>query len=318
MNIFEGYKIISSHSFDLNGTTVTRDLDSRKEFSEVYHITHFPAAKELIESGRIITQLIKDKSKLNGQDIKVVWLSPNDWYNGSLYGNVRFSYDFNDLIEDKKFYSVEVMDQYEPTACRILITNKNYIRNPLLSPYDPRAEYAGPWYIDQTGQNYYHKSYNIEFMFDSEFNINDALKIDFVNHHPDFCNINRTTLCPDIDVKGELIKTLLTCYLISNDIKLGNLSLNKDAAEGDPIQITHVLNYVLSRINKKQSFKEDKTFSKDSKIQLCKSILKLISEKEYDAAVNLSEKLNSYEDLENIMRELFAKYFEVDSSELYL
>uniref|UniRef100_UPI00288B1547 hypothetical protein n=1 Tax=Xanthomonas sp. WCS2017Cala2-12 TaxID=3073639 RepID=UPI00288B1547 len=86
------------------------------EFSEVYHITHFEAAKELIASGRIITQLIKDKSKLNGEDIKVLWLSPNDWYNGSLYGNVRFSYNINDLIKGKNFYGVEVMDQYEPTA----------------------------------------------------------------------------------------------------------------------------------------------------------------------------------------------------------
>lgn len=312
MDIFKEYKITYNHQFNLKGTVVKNLVDNRKEFSEVYHITHFPASKDLIESGKIIPQLIKDKSKLNGENIKVVWLSPNSWNNGSLYGNVRFSYNFNELIKGKNFYSVEVMKQYKPTACRILITDEDYDQNPLLSRYDPRKKYDGPWYIDEKEQNYYHQDHNIEFMFEDELNIEDALKIDFVNHHPDFCNINRNTTCPDIDVKDDLIKMLFTSYLISNDIKVENLSLNQNVLNGDAAEVTQVLNFVLARLTRKQSFQENNTFTKNSKTQLCKSILELISKSNFTAAVSLSEVFNSYEDLSHSLRELFATYFEVD------
>ncbi|WP_433780424.1 hypothetical protein [Flavobacterium anhuiense] len=318
MNIFENHKIIFAHSLPWKGEMISKTIDYKKEFSEVYHITHFPASKNLIESGKIIPQLIKDKSKLNGQDMKVVWLSPNSWNEGSLYGNVRFSYDFNELIKGKKFYSVEVMDQYSPTACRILITSKDHDQNPLLSRYDPHNIDGGPWYIDEKEQNYYRENRNIEFMFEDELKISDALTIDFVNHHPDFCNINRNTGCPDIKLKDDFTMALFTSYLISNDIKLENFSLSQNALNNDPMEIIKVLNIVLPRLNKGQSFQGNNTFTENSKTQLCKSILELFSKRNFTAAVSLSEVLNSYEDLSHSLQELFATYFELDPGELVL
>ena len=304
VNIFENYKIQKGTTTRiLNGKTYRILYDSRKEFSKVYHITHLSASKYLIESKRIIPQLVQDKSKLNTERIKVVWLSPNTWTDGSMYGNIRLSFDFNKLIKDKKFYSVEVMDTYNPTACRILITSKNYNAHELLSPYNPANEYDGPWHIDSNGKNYYHENYNIEFMFDDDLLLNDASKIDFVKHHTRLCNVKDIGTCKDLNKSLDLSELIFVSHLIANDIKLENLNfyLSKDDDNGTLINITAVLYKIFSKLNKFHDFEGKSSMSGIIKTQLCKSILDLIGK----------------ENFEETMRNLFGEYFEVESSKLY-
>jgi hypothetical protein len=320
MNIFENYKILKgTTTIILNGKKREIHYDSRKEFSEVYHITHITASKYLLESKRIIPQLVQDKSKLNTERIKVVWLSPNTWADGSMYGNIRLSFDFNKLIQDKNFYAVEVMDKYNPIACRILITSKNYNTHSLLSPYNPYNEFDGPWHIDSSGKNYYHKNYNIEFMFDDELLLNDASKIDFVKHHPIFCNVKDNGSCKDLDKSLDLSELIFVSHLIANDIKLENLNfyLSKDDDNWTLINITAVLYKIFSKLNKLQDFEGKSSMSAIVKTQLCKSILDLIGKENFDEAVILSQALVSKDDLEETMRNLFGEYFEVESSKLY-
>ena len=65
----------------------------------VQHIAHVPAAKRIIEDGRIRSGLIYDESLLNRSRISVVWLSANTWANGSVYGTVAFEFSGTDIVE---------------------------------------------------------------------------------------------------------------------------------------------------------------------------------------------------------------------------
>ena len=57
----------------------------------VHHVTHTPAALRIIEDQKISRGLIYDKCSLRDSRTTVVWLSPNQWVNGSRYGNVEFT-----------------------------------------------------------------------------------------------------------------------------------------------------------------------------------------------------------------------------------
>lgn len=313
MNIFENYKIRRETQ---NLGKLTIPVDNAKQFSDVYHITHLNAAKYLLETEKIIPQLIQDKSQLNGQLIKVVWLSPNEWIQGSLYGNVRFTYSFNDLIKDKKFYSVEVMEDYNPPACRILISDKDFSDHEILKPYDPRKQYDGPWHIDEKDQNFKHESYNIEFMFDGEISIGKASRIDFVDHHQSLCNIFDSGACPDVTMKGGEAKRLFISYLIASNIKLKNLHIHITDTNWSIWQITTIFKAILEILFQNSQYSENNIFPDDSKLQLCRSIIEQIGKKDNDAAINLSQIFSSKEDLSSTIKKLFAEYFEIEENQI--
>jgi len=312
--IFEDYRDLQGISENvILGTSRKTSYDNSRQFSIVYHIAHLPASKYLLESKRIIPQLIHDKSKLNSERIKVIWLSPNEWYQGSLYGNVRISYDINELIANKRFYAVEVMTEYTPVACRILITSKDYSSNPLLESFDPKILNSGPWYIDQEGKNYFHSSYNIEFMFEDELEISRAVNFDFVNHHNNFCNIFDDGSCSYLGFSSENAEIIFISHLIANDIKLKNLHLF--LSKTDPIwpilSIAHFFERVINFFST-FTFDEGNKLPEKVNIQIAKSILDLIAKQKYKEAEVLSKAYNSLQQLKEVFHIVFHDYFETD------
>jgi len=130
-------------------------------FDPVYHICHISDAFRLFEDRRIRSSLVWDESKLKNTRTCVAWLSPNLSANGSLYGNIRFDFDWRDLIEGKKFYWVEAI-RYRPPANRILITDKQPSLD--LERYRPE-EGNGPLYHDSGNDVWYcNGNYTGEFM----------------------------------------------------------------------------------------------------------------------------------------------------------
>ena len=97
----------------------------------VHHVTHTHAALRIIEDRKITRGLIYDKCSLNDTRTTVVWLSPNQWVNGSRYGNVEFTYNFKNLTKHCKVYWVEVHTGYSPHACRFLITDEDVSHLPV-------------------------------------------------------------------------------------------------------------------------------------------------------------------------------------------
>jgi hypothetical protein len=141
--------------------------------TEVSHVSHVEAALKIVGEKKIRQGLVFDESMLNTERVLVTWVSPNYWANGFRYGNVRFTYDFADLIKGKNFYWVEDMTVYNPTACRILITSTD--RSASLPTYDP-SRGDGPWWFDSsTGNHYINGAYCLEFMVEDDLKVRKAI-----------------------------------------------------------------------------------------------------------------------------------------------
>lgn len=209
----------------------------------ISHISHVESALSILERGEILPYLVFDKSKLNDRRILVSWLSPNHWSDGFRYGNIRFEFDFKSQIKKKQFYWVEAID-YQPNACRILVTDKNHDED--LERYDPTSK-DGPWWHDvDHDQHYYNGEYCLEFMLEGPISMADLRKFEFVKHHPDFCSIHRTdpTRCKELRfpyykggamfmaraVASEFSLELISCHLIPDGI-LPNDMLKESFAE---------------------------------------------------------------------------------------
>jgi hypothetical protein len=87
-------------------------------FEAVYHIAHLESAFRIFEDGRIQSSLVWDESRLRDTRTCVSWVSSNLWANGSIYGNIRFDFEWNQLVAGCKFYWVEAIDSYSPPAYR--------------------------------------------------------------------------------------------------------------------------------------------------------------------------------------------------------
>jgi hypothetical protein len=163
--------------------------DERSSFQTVSHTCHVDAAIEIIKRGEVRPGLVFDKSKLNKKRILVSWVSPNSWATlGYRYGNIRFDFDFEEIIKDRQAYWVECISTYSPAAPRILITDKD--RSGKLTKYDP-ADADGPWFRDRREKgNYFNGRFTLEFMVEGALELRHVKSIGFVNHHPDWCSVS--------------------------------------------------------------------------------------------------------------------------------
>lgn len=199
-------------------------------FSKVAHVTHMENALSIIRQGVIRPQLVYDESILNTQRILVNWTSPNDWYKGYRYGNVRFDFDWPSLIANKRYYWVEAMD-YTPKACRILITDQNYEADPNLVLYDPTAG-DGPWWWKQDEDIHYRNGeYCLEVMLEFELTISDSRTIDFVKHHPSFCCVNPSS-CAERGSTAQKAAARFIAGAISIDLDCKNLPFDEQDVYG--------------------------------------------------------------------------------------
>jgi hypothetical protein len=158
-----------------------------QQFSTVSHTSHVDVAISIIDRGEIRPYLVSDESILNDRRILVSWLSPNFWGTGFRYGNIKFDFEFNSLIEEKRFYWVESI-AYKIPACRILVTDKDHAD---LKGYDPTSK-KGPWWHDSTTDtHYYNGTYCLEFMFEDAISMDHLRTLDFVDHHSSYCAVHR-------------------------------------------------------------------------------------------------------------------------------
>jgi hypothetical protein len=163
-----------------------------REMKELYHVAHVSDARRVLEDRVIRSHLVFDESRLNKKRISVVWTSPNTWAWGSMYGNVSFTLPLEKHLEGKRFYWIESMQKYSPTALRILVTEREFLK---LDEFDPKIE-GGPLHVTDTGVWLRYDSYNYEIMFDEPFSLEDCSKLSFVDHHDKFCN-KSGSYCPD-------------------------------------------------------------------------------------------------------------------------
>lgn len=161
------------------------------QFDYVTHTSHINSAINILKAGEIKQSLVFDESRLNTKRILVSWFSPNEWHTGYRYGNIRFNFNFSDLIANKKYYWVEV-GHYQIPAPRILITDTDNDYH--LERYDPTfKDGCYWWYNAENNVHYYRNDACLEVMIESSVSLEKVSQIDFVDHHTKYCSINRMT-----------------------------------------------------------------------------------------------------------------------------
>lgn len=164
----------------------------------VFHIAHIRHALQILEEGRILARPVYDESRLNRSRVHVVWLSPNDWINGSFYGNVRFHFNWEELILGKQIYWVEAI-KYSPHAPRFIITDGGDPRVLTIDlhvrKYDPTAD-NGP--LKKVGTDWFwNTKITLELMLEQSLNLDRCVRADIVAHHPTICRIHKGT-CEEV------------------------------------------------------------------------------------------------------------------------
>jgi hypothetical protein len=202
------------------------DGNDRSRLSTISHVTHVEIALNIVRDGIIRPQLVYDESKLNVGRILVVWLSPNHWFHGYRYGNVRFRFDWKSLVAEKNYYWVESMP-YSITACRILITAEDRDGQHELIPYDP-AVHRGPWIYDPgEDRHYWNGNYTLEIMLESELLLSQSSEVSFVKHHDHGCCISPQD-CPDKGLAESIGGRRFVAGIIARQLPTLNLKLTQE------------------------------------------------------------------------------------------
>lgn len=199
-----------------------RPSDSAAELSTVHHIVHLPTARRILEDRRIQAGLVYDESKLNRSRIRVTWLSANDWYYGSFYGNVQFTFDWTDIVHGQDFYWVEAMTQYSPTAFRFLLTDRDVSRLPDIEPYDPGSD-KGP-VRRRRNRWFWNGRLTSEFMLEADIPLRKCTAVRFVSHHHAICRMHRGA-CNYRDYSPETTAGILLAFILSFEIRSANTAL---------------------------------------------------------------------------------------------
>ncbi len=185
-------------------------------FDMVYHICHVHDALRVFEDGRIRSSLVWDESRLRNTRTCVSWVSPNLWFSGSIYGNVRFDFEWRELIKGKWFYWVEAITRYNPPAYRILISASDQSELGL-KRYDPTRR-DGPLFHDpKTNMWYRNGNYTGEILVDTDLWLADSKKIGFWDHHVTICK-NARSQCRDLGKRRYEAGAELIARLVGHNI----------------------------------------------------------------------------------------------------
>lgn len=180
----------------------------------VGHIAHLGDAVRIVEDRMIRASLIWDESCLRKTRMCISWVSPNYWAQ-SLYGNVRFEFDWPSLIDGKRFYWVEAMTKYNPTAVRLLITTKNYDDSKYLVRFDPSVG-DGPIYWDGTAWWWNGDNLTAELMIDDDLRLRDSKSIAFETHHTRICSKGG---CSDQDLGADEAASRFIALLLGRRLR---------------------------------------------------------------------------------------------------
>ena len=230
-----------------------------KEFDTLSHVTTFENASSILQYGfkpRPVNDCSVVKSSYDLMDFKtgdkitprplhpirnssVLWYGPcefkqlkNPTNEVERYGNILFSmatlYGYEGIIrDDLKFYFIEIIEYLKTSACRILVSLKDY---PSLKRYDPYT-IGGPLYIQETKQgrslHYLHKIIchdgreftNVLEIMKEQFDASGLQKASSENHFISFfpCKSPRNNV-KDLVVKNESMDVM--SYLVPNILKL--------------------------------------------------------------------------------------------------
>ena len=287
---------------------------SCEPFSTVRHIAHTNDAIRIIEDGLIRSSLVWDESRLKNRRTCVSWVSPNSWAYGSIYGNVSFEFDWETIVDERDLYWVEDVRSYNPSAYRILVTDKDYDSEGIVVPYDENKP-EGPLYWD--GKTWYRNgNYTGEIMVDSDLSLRNCREIEFVNHHPRWCAKNGSS-CPELGSSQYEAGTRIMANLIGRGLgKRRKLFLEK---RNDEFEFTPNTASILSKLIQDFTYGFEDTealVTGKNRISLLRAALILYGEDDYDAAFALTKLLGSESAIKKSFRSILSKFFRLSNKQI--
>jgi hypothetical protein len=181
----------------------------------VYHVAHVADARRIIQDGHLKAGLVHDESVLKTRRIAVTWLSANTWGHGSIYGNVQFTFPWQEVIAHRSFYWVEMMMDYHPPAYRILLTDRDLSGLTYIKSYDPSSD-NGPL-RKHDGAWYWNSNYTSEFMVEADIQLSYCAGLSFIDHHPSICRPLRSS-CKDFKSVPQLPAGQVLAFLVGNNL----------------------------------------------------------------------------------------------------
>lgn len=276
---------------------------------EVSHVAHIRTARRIIDDGTVKRALIYDESILKRTRTTVTWVSPNHWTYGFRYGTVKFNFNWIDLIKDKKMFWVEAMTDYNPTACRFMLTNQP-LKSALkyLISYDPNSD-DGPLRFHKGGW-FWRSDYTLEFMVDGDLDLDLCTSIDFVRHHRDFCNEHNTN-CSEKRLTPQAAGSRILGALIGNDIKSHNLiMLDKGAKSGLQFPIESAIAWLYTILNPGSNAKGPITDTEQAKDIIAAAALQ-VGHEQTTTAKSLTKTISSEIIFDRAFRELVGDHFKI-------
>jgi hypothetical protein len=275
------------------------------QLDRVSHVSHINNALNIFETGNINAGLVFDRSKLNTQRILVVWLSPNDWTGagGFRYGNVRFNFDWKQLIEGRNYYWIESI-AYGIPACRILVTSNDY--SSIFPIYEPTRGDGPWWHKADTDTHYFNGVYCLEIMIERDVLIKEASTIDFVDHSPNKCNISPNG-CPDRELHRSRAGARFIAALIAReyDLNINNLFKYRPNIIEENI-LTSSISILWQDMNS-GVFVGDIKATDDIALTMSRAVLNSYANGNYEEMDQLCSLFKSKDDLKNSCAQLIGK-----------
>jgi len=275
----------------------------------VYHVCHLQTGLRILEDGRIAADVVKDKSRLNTERVLVTWLSPNTWVRGYRYGNLRFAFDWENLIQGKRYYWVESM-AYGIKAPRILVTEREHAG---LEPYDPTAR-DGPWWHDTSSDSHHwNGNYTLEIMLESDLEPSEWEKADFVDHYADGCNIDWRT-CPWRGKRARYFAPRFVAAVVARRLSASSLRLAKLDDEGlvsDSCPLFDACSDLWTALGKATSPGGELSGEDPSAQAVARAVLAAFAGEDAEELKSLCRLYRSEEDLLDSCAQLIGKHFKV-------
>jgi hypothetical protein len=270
------------------------------ELVEVHHIVHLQHSRRIFEDGQLRAGLIHDESKLNRSRLCVAWLSANYWHNGSIYGTVRFSFDWKRIIKDRSLYRVEVMDYPNP-AYRLLLTDRDMSNDKRVTVFDPAKE-RGPIRYKNGGW-YWNARYTSEFMVESDLSLSIAKSVSFVDHSK--CRESRS--CPEQKTAWHIAAAQTFAFLLGNGIHCVDQLLREEndlnsMAEG-------YVNYLWSALGRKKDRFGGVLKKAKSTEDVLLGALALYGSGQHGAAIETVKTINSQDVFSEALTRIIRRHF---------
>ena len=229
-------------------------------FESVFHVCHVKDAYRIFEDGKIRSSLVWDESRLKNTRTCVSWVSPNTWAAGSIYGNICFEFDWQELAQGKRFFWVEAITYYNPPAYRVLVSGNS--PKTRLQEFDPTRR-SRPLFYD-CGRDIWYRNgkFTGEFLVDGDLEFVSCKRVSFVKHNESKC---KRKPCEYAGQDGALAGARLLAMLLGNRVTKGRnlflategktMTLHNDAVDGFEYLLKKVLRhpgqrgFVMSRLS---------------------------------------------------------------------